>query len=145
MCVGGRRPVPRTQIRRTPPGTHLAAHTTTCVLTTSMTIYHRPLSPHRPGRPLPSLFFLSLQPTCTPSRASLLSGHYPITIGFQHECIQTGSAWGLPLTFEIMPEILGQGGYHTAAVGKWDLGHYAKQLWPTLRGFDSWLGITNKG
>jgi len=85
------------------------------------------------------------QPSCTPSRASLLTGHYPISIGMQHECIQPGSSWGLPLAYSTMPEMLKAGGYHTAMVGKWDVGHFAEDLWPTNRGFDSWLGLTCRG
>lgn len=85
------------------------------------------------------------QPSCTPARASLMTGQYPITIGFQHECIQVGSKWGLPVEIPTMAEMLKDGGYHTAMIGKWDLGHFSEQLWPTHRGFDSYVGITNHG
>ena len=85
------------------------------------------------------------QPSCTPTRASLLTGRYPISIGMQHECLQPGSTWGLPLAYSTMPEMLKAGGYHTAMVGKWDVGHFAEDLWPTKRGFDSWLGLTCRG
>jgi len=85
------------------------------------------------------------QPQCTPTRASLMTGNYPISIGMQHDCITPGSPWGLPLEYAIMPEMLQQAGYRTHMVGKWDLGHVVKDMWPTSRGFDSWLGFTCKG
>jgi arylsulfatase B/arylsulfatase I/J len=85
------------------------------------------------------------QPSCTPARASLMTGRNPISLGMQHECIQPGSAWGLPLQFKTLADELKESGYYTAMVGKWDLGHYAKQMWPTERGFDSWLGLTCRG
>jgi arylsulfatase B/arylsulfatase I/J len=85
------------------------------------------------------------QPSCTPSRASLMTGKYPTTLGMQHECIQPGSAWGLPLEHATLANELKSYGYHTAAVGKWDLGHYVKEMWPTERGFDSWLGLSCRG
>ena len=34
-----------------------------------------------------------------------MTGQYPISIGFQHECIQAGSPWGLPLDIPIMPQV----------------------------------------
>uniref|UniRef100_A0A7S2MLX8 Sulfatase N-terminal domain-containing protein n=1 Tax=Octactis speculum TaxID=3111310 RepID=A0A7S2MLX8_9STRA len=85
------------------------------------------------------------QPQCTPTRASLMTGNYPISIGMQHDCITPASPWGLPLEYAIMPEMLQQAGYRTHMVGKWDLGHVVKDMWPTNRGFDSWLGFTCKG
>ena len=85
------------------------------------------------------------QPSCTPSRAALMTGRYPISTGMQHECIQADSAWGLPLDETLMPELLKDAGYHTSMLGKWDLGHFTKQMWPTSRGFDTYLGLTNRG
>ena len=40
-----------------------------------------------------------------------------------------------------MPEVLHSIGYVTHAVGKWDLGHYARPYWPTSRGFSSYFGL----
>ena len=41
--------------------------------------------------------------------------------------------------------MLRDGGYRTSMIGKWDLGHFAEQMWPTNRGFDTYLGLTCRG
>eukprot|EP01083_Nonionella_stella_P030343 83201_1 len=40
-----------------------------------------------------------VQPTCTPTRGSILSGVYPIHTGLQHSEIQPTEPFGLPLQF----------------------------------------------
>ena len=52
------------------------------------------------------------------------------------------SLWGLPTRFALISDVLRErGGYRTHAVGKWDVGSYARALWPTRRGFDSFFGL----
>jgi arylsulfatase A-like enzyme len=82
---------------------------------------------------------------CTPSRAALMTGRLPVSTGMQHECITTGSEWGLKKSETTMADILQSNGYKTHIIGKWDLGHYAKVLWPTERGFDTFFGLTCYG
>jgi len=79
---------------------------------------------------------------CTPSRGSLLTGKLPIQIGLQHdEVIQPMSPWGLNLEYKLLPETLQELGYETHIVGKWHLGHYMFDFFPTKRGFDSFFGF----
>ena len=61
------------------------------------------------------------QEVCTPARASLLTGRYPITIGMQYGDVDPSENWGLPLDETLLPEILQEEGYKTYAVGKWNL------------------------
>ena len=69
---------------------------------------------------------------CTPARAALMTGKMPIKLGMQHECITPTSEWGLPTREATMASMLKESGaYLTHIVGKWDLGHYAEELWPT--------------
>lgn len=77
---------------------------------------------------------------CTPARAALLSGHYPLRIGMQLENVKADSPWGLPQHLTTMAEALKTMGYKTHAVGKWGLGHSEHGFLPTSRGFDTFFG-----
>lgn len=78
-------------------------------------------------------------PTCSPTRAALLSGKYPLHTGV-HTVIKPNSTRGLPLDEETLPQVLKKAGYSTHAVGKWHVGHSNWQQTPTYRGFDSFFG-----
>jgi arylsulfatase A-like enzyme len=83
-------------------------------------------------------------PYCSPTRASLLSGMYPLHTGI-HTPIPDDSTAGLPLELETLADLLKISGYQTHAIGKWHLGYAKWEFTPTFRGFDSFYGFYKGG
>jgi arylsulfatase A-like enzyme len=73
-------------------------------------------------------------PWCTPSRAALMTGRYPLRYGLQTLVIPSAGTYGLSADEWLLPQALKEVGYKTALVGKWHLGHADRQYWPRQRG-----------
>jgi arylsulfatase A-like enzyme len=84
-----------------------------------------------------------VQPVCSPTRASLMTGRYPLRHGLQVGVVRPHAQYGLPLDERTLPQALKEAGYFTAIAGKWHLGHFAPAYLPTHRGFDSQYGHYN--
>ncbi|XP_026467511.1 arylsulfatase B-like [Ctenocephalides felis] len=82
-----------------------------------------------------------VQTVCTPSRAALMTGKYPIHTGMQNSVLFGTEARGLPLSERLFPQYLKDLGYSNHMIGKWHLGHYKRVYTPLYRGFDSHLGF----
>lgn len=80
-------------------------------------------------------------PVCSPTRASLLSGRYPDRVGVPG-LIRSNpdNNWGyLDPSAILLPALLKKAGYHTAHIGKWNLGLTSPNL-PNEKGFDLFHG-----
>ncbi|MGF7233078.1 sulfatase-like hydrolase/transferase [Arachidicoccus sp.] len=84
--------------------------------------------------------YIVTSPSCTPSRASLLTGRYASRYGLP-DPIAPGSPRGLPDQEITIAEMLKQVGYTTAMIGKWHLGDKHDYNYPTAQGFDSYYGL----
>ncbi len=84
-----------------------------------------------------------VQPVCSPTRAALLTGRYPMRHGLQVGVVRPWAQYGLPLAERTLPSALKEAGYETAIVGKWHLGHFKQDYLPTHRGFDHQYGHYN--
>src|SRR5215510_10709279 len=80
------------------------------------------------------------QPMCTPTRAAIMTGRYPMRYGLQTAVIPQGHTYGLATDEWLLPQALKDAGYETAIVGKWHLGHADRKFWPRQRGFDHQYG-----
>jgi arylsulfatase len=78
-------------------------------------------------------------PTCTPSRAAILTGCYPQRVGLP-VVLNPSSTIGISDREITLPQLLKKQGYATALVGKWHLGAQP-QFNPVRHGFDYFFGI----
>ena len=79
-------------------------------------------------------------PSCTPSRASLLTGRYASRMNLPYP-IPPGSPLGLPDEEVTIAEMLKSIGYNTAMIGKWHLGDRYPFNHPIAQGFDSYYRL----
>ncbi len=80
-----------------------------------------------------------VHPTCSPTRAALMTGQSPMRHGIYH-AIGKNTEGSLPLSLKLLPEYLSDAGYQSVMVGKWHLGHATSAMLPMARGFEAVYG-----
>jgi arylsulfatase A len=83
--------------------------------------------------------FYAAAPSCTPSRAALMTGCYPQRVSLPN-VIGPSAKVGISSGEQTIAEVLKPLGYATACYGKWHLGHQPKFL-PMRHGFDDYFGL----
>ena len=86
--------------------------------------------------------FYANAPSCTPTRAGLMTGRYQQRVGLEWPLGMQRADLdrGLPVTGRSLPQLMKDAGYATALVGKWHLG-WKPEYSPTRHGFDYFFGF----
>ena len=79
-------------------------------------------------------------PSCSPTRAALMTGRNAFRLGIAYATIMPWSNNGVHPEERFMPEAFRDAGYQTAMFGKWHLGHAQQTYHPNQRGFDHFYG-----
>ena len=83
-------------------------------------------------------------PICTPTRAGLMTGRYPIRFGMMRSALPPWGKHGLPPQEETIAEMLARAGYkRRGCFGKWHLGHSNIKYHPLNQGFTEFYGCYN--
>jgi len=83
-------------------------------------------------------------PICSPTRAGLMTGRWPLRMGLMRAVIPPWRKYGLDPAEEFMPEMLARAGYaRRGCFGKWHLGHCHKRYHPLSQGFTHFYGCYN--
>jgi len=81
------------------------------------------------------------QPTCTSSRAAMMTGRLPVRSGLVRPILTGDKVTKNPWEIEIaQAKLLSQAGYKTALIGKWHIGE-AEGMLPHEVGFDYFFGL----
>ncbi|XP_023326945.1 arylsulfatase B [Eurytemora carolleeae] len=90
------------------------------------------------------LFNYYVHPTCSPTRAALMTGRYAANVGVSL-ALMRGNPGGLHPKYPTMAEHLESEGYETYLVGKWHLGSSMLKYHPRNRGFKHFYGLLGGG
>jgi len=83
---------------------------------------------------------------CSPTRAGLMTGRWPIRFGMMRNTVEPGETFGLPSDEETIAEAFARGGYRQRAlIGKWHLGDQRQAYLPNNNGFTSFFGHLTGG
>jgi arylsulfatase B len=83
-------------------------------------------------------------PMCSPTRAGLMTGRYPLRFGLMRAVVPPYRVFGLSTEEETIAEMVEKAGYsYRGITGKWHLGHHQQKWLPTNRGFTFFEGCHN--